>query len=174
MHITQTVRAAAPHGDRTPSRGDHKMRGARREHVSSLYRRRRLVEVASVAAALWPEPPHCGRRAPLSPRVEPANEWCYSRLRPELRGMRTSRPKGSARPYVLHRAVPARGTQPHRLAAGRSALRAGLVEEHRARFRRHGPPSAAGHSGGRRSWPGTAHRSQTTASVHRIRHSMAP
>ena len=32
------------------------MRGARREHVSSLYRRRRLVEVASVAAALWPEP----------------------------------------------------------------------------------------------------------------------
>ena len=108
------------------------MRGARREHVSSLYRRRRLVEVASVAAALWPEPPHCGRRAPLSPRVEPANEWCYSRLRPELRGMRTSRPKGSARPYVLHRAAPARGTQPHHLAAGRSALRAGLVEEHRA------------------------------------------
>jgi len=49
-----------------------------------------------------------------SPRVEPASGW-YPRLRPELRGMCTPRPRGSVRPYVLHRAAPARGTQ---LAAG--------------------------------------------------------
>ena len=61
-----------------------------------------------------------------SPRVEPASEWCYSRLRPELRVMRTSRPKGSAS------AVPARGTQPHHLAAGRSALRAWPLQTSRS------------------------------------------
>ena len=172
MHITQTVRAAAPHGDRTPSRGDHKMRGARREHVSSLYRRSRLVEVASVAAALWPEPLSLWEASSAA-----LHEW-----NPRVRGVTAARAAGNAhieaqRVGQALRAAP-RSTSPrHSAAPPRSrsiGTRAGLVEEHRARFRRHGPPSAAGHSGGRRSWPGTARRSQTTASVHRIRHSMAP
>ena len=58
---------------------------------------------------------------------------------------------------------------------GRSSAPPGGGHTPRGRwFRRHGPPSAAGRNGGRRLWPGIVHRSQTTASVRRIRHSMAP
>jgi len=104
------------------------MRSASREHVSSLYRRSRLVEVASVAAALWPEPLSLWEASSAA-----LHEW-----NPRVRGVTAARAAGnvhieakrSAGPYVLHRAAPARGTQPHHLAVGRSALRTGLV--HRA------------------------------------------
>ena len=58
-----------------------------------------------------------------SPRVEPASEWCYSRLRPELRGMRTSRPKGLTcctaqyQPEALSRTTSQQSIGTSRLAA---------------------------------------------------------
>lgn len=78
-----------------------------------------------------------------------------------------------ARSTALSAQAPTRSGQ-RTLTAGQVQLYAWLADTRAGLFRRHGPPSAAGRNGSRRSSLGIVHRNQTTASMHRIRHSMAP